>query len=51
VVTIIGGGETGSIVSNKNSNIYVSTGGGALLEYLEQKFLNGTNTPGIKIFE
>ncbi len=51
ITTIIGGGETGSIVSNKNSNIYVSTGGGALLEYLEQKFTDGSNTPGIKIFE
>lgn len=51
ITTIIGGGETGSIVSNKNSNIYVSTGGGALLEYLEQKFNNGTNIPGIEIFE
>lgn len=55
--TIIGGGETGSLVSNKsndsnlNTNIYVSTGGGALLEYLENQFANGTNTPGISIFE
>lgn len=51
IKTIIGGGETGSIVSNKNSNIYVSTGGGALLEYLQQQFKDGTNIPGIKIFE
>lgn len=55
ISTIIGGGETGSLVSNKsnesNSNVYVSTGGGALLEYLENKFANGTNTPGISIFE
>jgi glyceraldehyde 3-phosphate dehydrogenase len=51
--TIIGGGETGSIVDNKtsDSNIYVSTGGGALLEYLENQFANGSNTPGIKIYE
>jgi glyceraldehyde 3-phosphate dehydrogenase len=53
ISTIIGGGETGSIVSNKSgeSNIYVSTGGGALLEYLENQFGSGTNTPGISIFE
>lgn len=51
--TIIGGGETGSIVSDKSgdSNIYVSTGGGALLEYLENQFANGSNTPGIEIYE
>ncbi len=53
IKTIIGGGETGSIVNDKSteSNIYVSTGGGALLEYLENQFVNGTNTPGIKIYE
>ncbi len=51
IKTIIGGGETGSIVQDKNSNIYVSTGGGALLEYLQQKFKDGTNIPGIKIYE
>jgi glyceraldehyde 3-phosphate dehydrogenase len=51
--TIIGGGETGSIVSDKSgdSNIYVSTGGGALLEYLENQFASGSNTPGISIYE
>jgi glyceraldehyde 3-phosphate dehydrogenase len=48
---IMGGGETSSIISNKNSNIYVSTGGGALLEYLENKFTTGNNIPGIKIYE
>ncbi len=51
IKTIIGGGETGSIVQDKNSNIYVSTGGGALLEYLQQKFKDGSNIPGIKIYE
>jgi len=51
IKVIIGGGETGSLVSDKNSNIYVSTGGGALLEYLQQQFNYGTNIPGIKIYE
>lgn len=47
---IMGGGETSSIISNKNSNIYVSTGGGALLEYIEHSYDNN-NLPGIKIYE
>jgi glyceraldehyde 3-phosphate dehydrogenase len=51
IKTIIGGGETASLVTNKDSNIYVSTGGGALLEFLELKFNSGTNLPGISIFE
>ena len=42
VKTIIGGGETASLINNKNSNIYVSTGGGALLEFLQLKFNNGS---------
>jgi glyceraldehyde 3-phosphate dehydrogenase len=50
ITTIIGGGETGSIVTDKNSNIYVSTGGGALLEYLENQFKFNKNTPGIEIY-
>lgn len=50
VKTIIGGGETSSLV-NKETNIYVSTGGGALLEYLQLKFNNGKNLSGIEIFE
>jgi glyceraldehyde 3-phosphate dehydrogenase len=37
---IIGGGETASLISDKNSHIYVSTGGGALLEYLTKKTKN-----------
>ena len=38
---IIGGGETASLVEDKNKNphIYVSTGGGALLEHLQNKIL------------
>ena len=49
--TIIGGGETGSLVSNKNSNIYVSTGGGALLEYIDQQLNFGTNIVGLEIYQ
>lgn len=51
VKTIIGGGETASLITDKNSNIYVSTGGGALLEFLQLKFNSGINLPGISIFE
>lgn len=51
VKTIIGGGETASLITNKDSNIYVSTGGGALLEFLQLKFNSGINLPGISIFE
>ena len=51
IQTIIGGGETGSLVKNKNSKIYVSTGGGALLEYLQQKFNDGSNIVGLQIYE
>jgi glyceraldehyde 3-phosphate dehydrogenase len=40
---IIGGGETASLIKNKleHEHIYVSTGGGALLEYLQNKTLVG----------
>ena len=36
---IIGGGETASLINDKTNlgNVYVSTGGGALLEYLQNK--------------
>ncbi|MFA7662603.1 MAG: phosphoglycerate kinase [Patescibacteria group bacterium] len=44
----IGGGETASLFMNKklSPNIFVSTGGGAMLEFLEGKEL-----PGIKVLE
>ena len=48
---IMGGGETASLIQNKNGNIYVSTGGGALLEYLETKFTTNRNLIGLEIFE
>lgn len=48
---IMGGGETASLIKNKNSKIYVSTGGGAMLDYLQQKLNNETNLPGLEIFE
>lgn len=49
---IIGGGETASLVKNKNkhSHIYVSTGGGALLEHLQNKILYNSNLVGLEIF-
>ena len=51
---IIGGGETASLFSkdenNKNPHIYVSTGGGALLEYLQNKILYGKNLIGLEIY-
>ena len=57
-LVIIGGGETASLFqninqtdkSNNNSHIYVSTGGGALLEYLQNKVLYGKLVPGLDIF-
>lgn len=49
---IIGGGETSSLIENKNENshIYVSTGGGALLEYLQNKILDNKVIVGLEIF-
>jgi phosphoglycerate kinase len=51
---IIGGGETASLFSkdenNIKSHIYVSTGGGALLEYLQNKILYGKNLVGLEIY-
>jgi len=49
-IIIMGGGETASLVEDKNKNIYVSTGGGALLEYLEQKLNHGKLLVGLDIF-
>ena len=43
---IIGGGETATLFDKKNNDIYVSTGGGALLDYIQ----NGTNMYGLKAF-
>jgi 3-phosphoglycerate kinase len=47
---IIGGGETASLVEDKTGAIYISTGGGALLEYLQNKIINGKNLVGLDIF-
>ena len=49
---IIGGGETASLVKDKNkhSHIYVSTGGGALLEHLQNKILYNSNLVGLEVF-
>ena len=49
---IIGGGETASLIKDKtnNSNVYVSTGGGALLEYLQNKILHNLSLVGLEIY-
>jgi glyceraldehyde 3-phosphate dehydrogenase len=46
---IIGGGDTSTLI-NKNGNIYVSTGGGALLELLENVSKNNNYLIGLDIF-
>ena len=43
---IVGGGETASLFDKNRNNIYISTGGGALLEYIQ----NGTNMYGLRAF-
>ena len=43
---IIGGGETATLFNKNNNDIYVSTGGGALLDYIQ----NGTNMYGLHAF-
>jgi phosphoglycerate kinase len=49
---IIGGGETASMVPSVSpSHFYVSTGGGALLEFIENKILHGTLIVGLAIYE
>ena len=52
---IIGGGETASLIedkeSNSDSNIYVSTGGGAMLDYLQKKLILRENPIGLQIYE
>ena len=51
-IVIIGGGETASMVpSVAPSHFYVSTGGGALLEYIENKILYHTLIVGLAIYE
>lgn len=47
---IIGGGETASLFNSNLEHIYISTGGGALLEYLENKILYDKLLPGLDIF-
>jgi phosphoglycerate kinase len=50
---IIGGGETASMVPADSSlgHVYVSTGGGALLEYIENRILHAKNIVGLEIYE
>jgi len=49
---IIGGGETASLITDKTGfgNVYVSTGGGALLEYLQNKVLHNKTLVGLEIY-
>jgi phosphoglycerate kinase len=49
---IIGGGETASLITDKTclGNVYVSTGGGALLEYLQNKILYNKTLVGLNIY-
>ena len=54
---IIGGGETASLINNdlkqkcqSFEHIYISTGGGALLEYLQNKLLYNKTLIGLDIF-
>jgi glyceraldehyde 3-phosphate dehydrogenase len=49
---IIGGGETASLIQDKTclKNVYVSTGGGALLEYLQNKVLHNKTLIGLEIY-
>ncbi len=48
---IIGGGETASMIQDKKqTKVYVSTGGGALLEFLQNKILTGKTLVGLEIF-
>jgi glyceraldehyde 3-phosphate dehydrogenase len=49
---IMGGGETASLINTmeNNSNIFISTGGGALLEYIEQKMIQNDTLIGLKPF-
>ena len=49
---IIGGGETASLFNDKPDmpHIYLSTGGGALLDFVQTQILTGRNIPGIDIF-
>jgi phosphoglycerate kinase len=46
---IIGGGDTSTLI-DKNSHIYVSTGGGALLEFLENVSKQSGYLVGVNIF-
>jgi len=52
-MVIIGGGETASMVPQSLflGHFYVSTGGGALLEYIENKILHDTLIVGLAIYE
>jgi glyceraldehyde 3-phosphate dehydrogenase len=46
---IIGGGETATLI-DETTKMHVSTGGGALLEYLQSKIITGKNIIGLNAF-
>lgn len=52
-LVIIGGGETASMVPKSSTlgHFYVSTGGGALLEYIENKILHNKLIVGLEIYQ
>jgi 3-phosphoglycerate kinase len=51
-LVIIGGGETASMVPKSSTlgHFYISTGGGALLEYIENKILHNMLIVGLAIY-
>ena len=49
---IIGGGETASLFKDQHygDNLFISTGGGALLEYISNKLISNKSLPGLELF-
>jgi glyceraldehyde 3-phosphate dehydrogenase len=49
-IIIIGGGDCGTLVKKTHQNMYKSSGGGALLEYLQNKIINKKLIVGLEIY-
>ena len=49
-IIIIGGGDCGTLVTKTHQNMYKSSGGGALLEYLQNKIINQKLIVGLEIY-